>query len=56
MKSASKQLASLDFMIGAHWFKTHDVDTINRRANRGLMNGKYELYQELTDAMKRAHC
>ncbi len=50
-----KQLASLDFMIGAHWFRTHDVDTINRRANRGLMNGKYELYQELTDAMKKAH-
>jgi hypothetical protein len=50
-----KQLASLDFMIGAHWFRTHDVDTVNRRSNRGLMNGSYKLYQELTDAMKKSH-
>jgi hypothetical protein len=50
-----KQLASLDFMLGAGWFKTQDVNTNDRRANRGLMNGNYELYRELTDQMKRTN-
>ena len=50
-----KQLASLDFMIGAGWFITFDVDTPERRANRGILNKNYELYHELTNAMKKAH-
>ena len=50
-----KQLASLDFIIGAGWYRTFDVDTINRRSNRGIMNGNFELYRDLTDAMKKAN-
>jgi len=50
-----KQLASLDFIIGAGWFKTLDVDTDIRRANRGIMNGKFVLYRDLVDAMKKSH-
>ena len=50
-----KQLASLDFMIGAGWYRTFDVDTTNRRANRGIMNRNFELYRDLTDAMKKTH-
>ena len=50
-----KQLASLDFVIGAGWYKTLDVDTDIRRANRGIMNGHFELYRDLTGAMKKAH-
>ena len=50
-----KQLTSLDFMIGSGWFKTTDVNQSDRRANRGLMNGNYELYTDLTDAMKKAN-
>ena len=50
-----RQLASLDFVIGSGWFKTTDVNSKDRRANRGLMNGKYELYRDLTDAMKKTN-
>ncbi|HLP71949.1 MAG TPA: beta-galactosidase [Bacteroidales bacterium] len=50
-----KQLASLDFMIGSGWFKTTDVNAKERRANRGLMNGSFELYRDLTDEMKRTN-
>jgi hypothetical protein len=50
-----KQLASLDFMIGAHWFITFDVDTPERRSNRGLMNRDFQLYRDLTDAMTKAN-
>lgn len=50
-----KQLASLDFMIGAGWFITFDVNTSDRRANRGIMNTSYELYRDLTDAMYKAN-
>jgi len=50
-----KQLASLDFMIGAGWYRTFDVDTTNRRANRGIFNRNFELYRDLTDAMLKTH-
>jgi len=50
-----KQLASLDFMIGAGWYRTFDVDTTNRRANRGILDKDFKLYRDLTDAMKKAH-
>ncbi len=50
-----RQLASLDFVIGAGWFITMDVDSKVRRANRGLMNTKFEVYHELTDKMKAAN-
>lgn len=49
------QLASLEFMIGSGWYRTFDVDTPERRANRGIFNGKFELYRDLTDAMRKAH-
>lgn len=50
-----KQLASLDFMIGAGWFITFDVNTKDRRANRGIMRTNYALYDELVATMKRTH-
>ena len=50
-----KQLASLDFMVGAGWFITFDVDTPLRRSNRGIINSEFQLYRELTDAMKKAN-
>ncbi|MDQ1297055.1 MAG: hypothetical protein QG611_1034, partial [Bacteroidota bacterium] len=50
-----KQLASLDFMIGAGWYRTFDVDTTNRRANRGILDRDFKLYRDLTDAMNKAH-
>jgi hypothetical protein len=50
-----KQLASLDFIIGAGWFITFDVDTPERRANRGILNKRFELYHDLTNSMKKTH-
>jgi hypothetical protein len=50
-----KQLASLDFIVGAGWFITFDVDTQTRRANRGIFNSDLRLYRPLTDAMKKAN-
>jgi len=50
-----KQLASLNFIIGAGWFITMDVDTKIRRANRGLMNSRFEIYRDLTHKMKKAN-
>ena len=50
-----RQLASLDFMTGAGWFITFDVNTGERRANRGFIDKNFELYRDLTDAMKRAN-
>lgn len=50
-----KQLASLNFMVGAGWFITFDANTRQRRANRGIMNTDFELYKDLTDAMKNAN-
>jgi hypothetical protein len=48
-------MASLGFIVGAGWFITFDVDTPARRANRGIINGEFQLYRPLTDAMKRAN-
>lgn len=50
-----KQLASLDFMLGAGWFITFDIDNVQRRANRGIMNLDYTLYEDLVRAMKKTH-
>jgi len=50
-----RQLASLDFMLGAGWFITFDIDRPERRANRGMIDSDFKLYQDLTDAMKRAN-
>lgn len=50
-----KQLASLDFMLGAGWFITFDIDNRQRRANRGIMNLEYAPYEDLTRAMKKTH-
>jgi hypothetical protein len=45
--------------VGWHWFKYADndpddltTDPSNRNANKGIVNVKYELYNDLTDAMK----
>jgi hypothetical protein len=45
--------------VGWHWFKYADndpddltTDPSNRNANKGIVNVKYELYKDLTDAMK----
>ncbi|MDX9881386.1 MAG: beta-galactosidase [Prolixibacteraceae bacterium] len=50
-----RQLASLDFMVGAGWFITFDANTRQRRANRGIMTTNYELYKDLTDIMKESN-
>jgi hypothetical protein len=50
-----KQLASLDFIIGAGWFITFDVDTPVRRANRGIINSEFRLYRPLAEAMRKAN-
>ncbi len=46
--------------VGWHWFKYVDndpenlnVDPSNRDANKGIINIKYELYTDLTDAMQQ---
>ena len=49
------QLASMDFIIGAGWFKPIDVNSPTRRANRGLINGNFEPYKEMVDAMKKTN-
>jgi hypothetical protein len=45
--------------VGWHWFKYADndpddltTDPSNRNANKGIVNVRYELYKDLTDAMK----
>ena len=54
-KTCMRQLASLDFMLGAGWFKTLDVDSPTRRANRGLINTKHEPYAGLVSAIKETN-
>lgn len=54
-KSCMFQLASLDFVVGAGWFKPIDVNSPTRRANRGLINGKFEPYREMIDSIKVAN-
>ncbi len=46
------QLASMDFVVGAGWFKPIDVNSSTRRANRGLINGKFQPYSEMISAIK----
>jgi hypothetical protein len=45
--------------VGWHWFKYADndpddltTDPSNRNANKGIVNVRYELYEDLTNAMK----
>jgi hypothetical protein len=54
-ETCMKQLASQDYIIGAGWFITMDVDTKIRRANRGLMNSRFEIYRELTSKMNKTN-
>jgi hypothetical protein len=49
------QLASMDFIVGAGWFKPIDVNSPIRRANRGLINGNFEPYEEMVDAIKETN-
>jgi hypothetical protein len=42
-------------MLGAGWFITFDIDNVQRRANRGIMNLDYTLYEDLVRAMKKTH-
>jgi hypothetical protein len=50
-----KQLSSLDFVVGAGWFKPIDVDSPSRRANRGLLNGNFETYSEMTNKIQKTN-
>jgi hypothetical protein len=43
------QLASRPYLIGAAWFKVFDVNSPTRRANRGLIYGKHQLYSGFID-------
>ena len=49
------QLASMDFIVGAGWFKPIDVNSLTRRANRGLINGNFQPYSEMISAIKETH-
>lgn len=54
-KACMLQLASLDFMVGAGWFKPIDVNSPVRRANRGLINGNFEPYGTMIDSIIDTH-
>ncbi len=41
------QLASKPYIIGAAWFKTLDIDSKTKRANRGLINSEHNPYKEM---------
>lgn len=49
------QLASMDFILGAGWFKPIDVNSVDRRANRGLINGDFEPYTDMVTAIERTN-
>jgi hypothetical protein len=49
------QLASMDFVVGAGWYKPIDVNSPIRRANRGLINGNFEPYAEMVRMIKETN-
>jgi hypothetical protein len=51
-RSCMMQLASKPYMIGAAWFKVFDANSTTRRANRGLVNGEHQEYQDMTRAIR----
>ncbi|MFC2080750.1 beta-galactosidase [Bacteroidota bacterium] len=54
-RACMMQLASMDFIVGAGWFKPIDVNSPIRRANRGLINGNFEPYEEMVNAIKETN-
>lgn len=46
-RTCMMQLASRPYMVGAAWFKIFNANSDTRRANRGLVNGDHEVYQEM---------
>ncbi|MCK4922380.1 MAG: beta-galactosidase [Bacteroidales bacterium] len=49
------QLASMDFIVGAGWYRPIDVNSPTRRANRGLIDGDFEPYGEMVNTIKETH-
>jgi hypothetical protein len=50
-----RQLAALDFMVGAVWYRPMDADSPTRRSNRGMFNSRHEPYVELVEAMRETN-
>ena len=49
------QLASKPYMIGAAWFKVLDVNSPSRRANRGLIDGEHQPYEEMIEVVRETN-
>jgi hypothetical protein len=54
-RACLRQLSSLEYVVGSHWYRTFDVDTKERRANRGILDTHHEPYLPLVNAMKAVH-
>lgn len=50
-----RQLASLDFIVGASWYRPMDADSPTRRANRGMFNNRHEPYEELVKTLRETN-
>ncbi|MBR9997869.1 MAG: beta-galactosidase [Cyclobacteriaceae bacterium] len=48
-RTCMMQLASRPYILGAAWFKVFDVDSPTRRANRGLIYGNHQPYDEFIE-------
>ena len=48
-------LYNLPFVVGSHWFTWQDIDTQNRRANRGLFTSDNQPWPELLDELQQVH-
>ncbi len=46
---------NLPFVVGAHWFTWQDIDTPDRRANRGLMRIDGKPWEVLVGQLRQAH-
>ncbi|NLH16295.1 MAG: hypothetical protein GX455_06930 [Phycisphaerae bacterium] len=46
---------NLPFVVGAHWFTWQDIDTPERRANRGLMRIDGKPWEKLTEQFRQVH-
>ncbi len=54
-RACMNQLASMDFIVGAGWFKPIDVNSPVRRANRGLIDSNFQPYNEMIKAIKETN-
>lgn len=46
---------NLPFVVGTHWFTWRDIDTPDRRANRGLVRTDGTPWEQLWVALRQAH-